>query len=143
MTTPHTLPRTKPTPPMPPLGNDTVTFVVMQRNGSPDAMGEVMATPVHTVVEGCRHRAIPATTPTQRERPEDITDVGEQVWQTHCPPVPAALYAATTDRLIINGVVYQIEGATVRWTDADGAPLFVKILSKVQLDNSDATAGVV
>jgi hypothetical protein len=136
-----TLPATT-IPPLPPLGGDVVTFVDMDRSsGTPDAMGEILPTPVRVDVTGCRHRAIPATTPTQREQPEDITDVGTQVWQTHAPPVPAALNAKVDGVMIVNGVTYRMEGGVVPVTGADGSVEFVKILSKVQLDNPAAAQG--
>jgi hypothetical protein len=138
MTVPWTAP-----PPLPALGNDTVTFVTLTRTGTPDAMGEILPTISRVDVLNCRHRALPATTPTQREQAEDITDVATQVWQTHCPPVTAALTAGVTDRIIVNGITYQIAGGVVRVTGADGAIEFVKFLSKVQLDNPDAAAGEV
>lgn len=130
-------------PPMPPLGNDTVTFITLARdpNGVPDSAGMIQPTEVDVDVENCRHRPIPATTPAQREQPEDITDIAQQVWQTHAPPVPAALNAGVTGRMRVNGIVYQILGGVAPVTDADGNVVFLKILSEVQKDNPNADAG--
>ena len=119
-------------PPLPPLGGDTVTFITLDRSGPPDAMGTVTPTRVRVDVQGCRHRPVQATTPTQRETPVEITDVGVQVWQTHAPPVDAALNADLTGEMEVNGVTYQILGGPAKVTGDDGAVLFVKILSKVQ-----------
>lgn len=120
-------------PLMPPLGGDTVTFITaVNTTDTPDAMGQISTEPQRVDVTGCRHRAIPATTPAQREAPEEITDVGMQVWQTHCPPVPAALNATLNDEIEVNGVVYQIQGGVVAVTGADGSVEFVKFLSKTQ-----------
>lgn len=121
-------------PPLPPLGADTVTFIkALPTTDIPDAMGEITTEPQRIDVTGCRHRALPATTPSQRETPEDITDVGTQAWQTHCPPEPAALAADLNDAIEVNGITYQIEGDIVPVTGATGAIEFVKFLSKVQV----------
>jgi hypothetical protein len=101
-------------------------------------MGQVLPTLSAVDVPQCRHRPIPATTPAQRETPEDITDVGTQVWQTHAPPVAAALAftnlaTGTTGQLRCNGITYQVLGGAAPVTGADGQILFVKILSKVQV----------
>lgn len=121
-------------PPLPPLGGDLVTFISQQETTEiPDAMGEIATTPVRVDVPGCRHRPVPATTPAQRETPEDITDIGTQVWITHAPPVPAALNAAIDGQIQVNGgTTYQILGGVVPITGADGQVEFVKFLSKVQ-----------
>jgi hypothetical protein len=131
-------------PPLPPLGNDTVIFLhyVDDPGAEPDAMGEISQTPTRVEVTGCRHRAIPATHPAQRETPDEIFDVGQQVWQTHCPVtnrddngnlITAPLDATLNDAFEVNGVTYQIQGDPVPVTGATGAVEFVKILSRVQV----------
>jgi hypothetical protein len=49
-----TLPAVLNIPPMPPLGNDTVTFLkYLPTTGVPDGMGEIAVTPQRTDVTGC------------------------------------------------------------------------------------------
>jgi len=119
---------------MQPLGNDTITFLhyVDDPGAQPDSMGEISQTPAPGVVPQCRHRPLPATAPAQRETPEGETDVGTQVWLSHCPPVPAVLNATLNDEFECNGVTYQIQGNPTPVTGASGTIEFVKMLSKVQ-----------
>lgn len=112
-------------PALPPLGGDTVAFVTVTLSGAPDAMGQQTSTPASTDVPGCRHRALSVS-----ETPAELTDIATQVWQTHAPPSAAPLAISSTGRLTCNGVTYQMIGNPEIFTDADGQPLFVKILSK-------------
>lgn len=110
------------------FGGQTVTFVTVTSTGTPDALGQ--KTEVHTSVPvtGCRHRPLSAT-----ETPEYLTDIGTQVWKTTAPPVPVAVAAKTTGLLIEGGVTYEIVGGAKPFTDANGQPYKVTILSIIQV----------
>lgn len=130
-----TFPAAPPTT-MPPLGADTVGFQTLDYSGTRDGMGEITPTPTTVNVAGCRHRALTAS-----ETPVELLDIGTQVWQTHAPPVAAALPwnpstnpsgAKLSGQLVVNGVTYEIVGGPQPFTDDSGQVLFVKLLSKVE-----------
>lgn len=108
------------------FGNQTVTFVTISESSTDvNALGIGKKTTPNVVVRGCRHR------PLKSEETSEFLDVdtSNQIWKTTCPPDAAAAAAASTGRMIVDGLPYAIIGGAKPFTDANGKLFKVTILS--------------
>lgn len=100
------------------LGNDTITWV--QRSvGSTDAYGQEIYTETQTVIPQCSLQ--PAST-TEKLGEQDIV-VG--LMKLYCPTGYAF---QSVDRIICNGITYEIDGDPMPWNDFFGNPDHVELM---------------
>jgi hypothetical protein len=112
----------------PPFGNQTVIFVATTPGTVVGSLGEHTPGTVQVPVYNCRHRPL-----SDAETPEYLTNVATQVWKTTAPPVPAAINAAPTGQLIVNGITYRIVAGAQPFPDPQSNEIFkVTVLSIIR-----------
>lgn len=108
------------------FGDRTVTFVTVTETGEPNSLGIRPKQRTEVPVTGCRHRPLSV-----EETPEAMTNVATQIWKTTAPPEAAAIAAASTGELKVDGVTYVIIGDAKPFEDMAN-PFKVTILSREQ-----------
>lgn len=109
------------------LGGETVTFVTVTESGDPGYLGIKTKTRVETAVTGCRFRPLNAD-----EAPDAATNTAVGVWKCTAPPEAAALAAASTGEVKVNGVTYQIDGPIMPKRTRSGVLHHITIMCKRQ-----------
>ncbi|APE16166.1 hypothetical protein BOH72_14020 [Mycobacterium sp. WY10] len=107
------------------FGGQTVAFVAYEDSGTPGALGTYTQAETATDVPGCRHRPLPFS-----ETPEGDIDVATQMWKTTAPPDPAVLNAKPNGVLRVHGVEYRIIGGPRVFTNLQGQPSKVTVVSQ-------------
>lgn len=107
------------------FGGQTITVVDYQDTDHLGALGTYERAEVTTDVPGCRHRPLPFS-----ETAEGDTDVATENWKTTAPPVPAVLAAQADGVLRVDGVEYRIIGGPRVFTDLQGQPFKVTVVSR-------------
>lgn len=114
-------------------GVDTVNFVTYVASTERDELGTATLTPKRTPVYGCRHRPVAATGRSSgREYPQPGVSISTALWQTTCPPHPAAMASKPQQNIEVNGVTFTIIDAPGPFKDGTGRPAKVTILSELQ-----------
>jgi len=106
------------------FGTQTVGFVSLVGTGEFDDFGFEITTETEVPVYGCRHRPLSA-----KEAAEALGNVAEQIWKTTAPPEAAAIAAASTGKLKVDGKTYHILGGAQAFEDYVD-PFKVTILSE-------------
>jgi hypothetical protein len=96
------------------FGADTVEFVTIKESTTDtNALGVGKKQTAYVPVEGCRHRPLRS-----EETPEFLdVDTGTQIWKTTAPPDAAAAAAASTGRIRVEGIFYDIIGGAMPFKD--------------------------
>lgn len=110
------------------FGNAVVTFVKVAENDSVrDRYGHPAETTTSTDVPGCLFRPV-----SFKETSPIATQQVLQRWKCTAPPVAAAMGAAATDEVIVDGVTYQIVGGAEVFSDFNG-PFKVTLYCDLQI----------
>lgn len=107
------------------LGSQTVGFVTLVGTGEYDDYGIEITTEAEVPVTGCRHRPLSA-----KEATEALGNVATQVWKTTAPPAAAAIAAASTGKLKVDGREFAIHAGAQPFEDFSD-PFKVTILSEI------------
>lgn len=107
------------------FGSQTVAFVTLVGTGEYNDYGDEIITETEVAVAGCRHRPLSA-----KEAAESFGNVAQQLWQTTAPPEAAAIAAASTGKLKVDGTTFHIVGGAQPFEDFSD-PFKVTILSEI------------
>lgn len=109
------------------FGGQAVTVVAVTGTGTYDSLGSETVTKTETVIAGCRHRPLRFD-----ETPEFVTNIATQVWKTTAPPLAAVLAVNAKAELVVDGIRYRVIAGAQSFTDQEGRPYKVTILSQKQ-----------
>lgn len=107
------------------FGDQTVIFVTIT-DGAKDRLGVAVAVETPVPVTGCRFR------PLNVEETVNLTDVATEIWKCTAPPVAAVLAAKSIDRLVHNGITYDLVGGIKPFNDASNQVYKVTVMAKKQ-----------
>lgn len=117
------------------FGGQTITFIHLEKSGTPDELGHYTMVPVSHDAPFSRHRPL-----SFKEAVELQFDIATEFWRSTLPvhlytdPVRAAVLGATAEDVIeVDGQEYQIVGGVRTHPDAAGLPFKTTIISQKQI----------
>lgn len=109
------------------LGGQTVTFVKISYDGTPDEFGQAVRTRTDHDVPGCHFRPL-----TYAEKGSSDFTVTDNIWKCTAPATDVVMATNSKDELKADGITYQVLSQIMPKRDLAGTVSHVTIMCGVK-----------